>query len=137
MPLSHDVDGWLICCNPVFEMMNLGDLGEMDVWASLEICCAAMVETQFLQLVQCLDLALCCGKAYLLLSFWILSMSGFVSGVPFILAFLPCQLDKIAGPSYSLIHVGQFKGLAGNILLLKLLPSGRPSPKEKVMPGKN
>jgi hypothetical protein len=24
-------DHWLICCNPVLEMVNLGDLGKMDV----------------------------------------------------------------------------------------------------------
>jgi hypothetical protein len=75
-------DHGFVCCNPVLEMVNLGDLGKMDVWAGLEICCTAMVETRILELVRCSNLALCCGKAYLLLCFIILSMSGFISGVP-------------------------------------------------------
>jgi hypothetical protein len=58
-------DHMLVCRNPVFGVVNLGDLGDVDFWAGLEICCAAMVETQILEIVQCSDLALCCCRAYL------------------------------------------------------------------------
>jgi hypothetical protein len=44
-------DHGFVCCNPVLEMVNLGDLGEMVFWAGLEICRAAMVETRILELV--------------------------------------------------------------------------------------
>jgi hypothetical protein len=47
-------DHWLVSSNPVLEMMNMGCMGEMDVRAPVEICCTAMVETQTLELVQCL-----------------------------------------------------------------------------------
>jgi hypothetical protein len=109
-------------------MVNLGDLGEIDVWAGLEIRRAAMVETR-IEFVQCWNLALCCGKAYLLLGWGILPMSGFIAGVPFFLTFLPYQTDEIAGPSYSVIHVGWFERLGRNKLLLKLLPFGRHLPR--------
>jgi hypothetical protein len=66
-------DHGLVCCNPVLKMVNLGDLGKMDVWAGLEICCAAMVEARILEFVQCSNLVLCFGKVYLLLCFGILS----------------------------------------------------------------
>jgi hypothetical protein len=104
-------DHWFVCCNPVLEMVNLGDLGKMDIWAGLDINCTAMVEIQILELIQFSDLALCCCKAYLLLCFCILSMSGFISGVPSILTFLPYELDEIAGPSYSVVHMDPFEGL--------------------------
>jgi hypothetical protein len=61
-------------------------------------------------------------------------MSGFISGVPFILTFLPYQTDEIAGPSYSVIRVGWFEGLGRNVLLLELLPFGRPSTKDELVP---
>jgi hypothetical protein len=127
-------DPGFVSCNPGLEMVNLGDLGQMLFWAGLEICCTAVVETQILEFVQCLNLVLCCGKAYLLLGCGILPMSGFISGVPFLLTFLPYQTGEIAGPSYSVIHVGWFKGLGRNILLLKLLPFGRPSTKDELIP---
>jgi hypothetical protein len=107
-------------CNPVLEKVNLGDLGKM---AGLEICRTAMVEAGVLEFVQCSNLALCCGKAYLLLGCVILPMSSFISGVPFILTFLPYQTDEIAGPSYSVIRVGWIKGLemyCSNIQRIKI-----------------
>jgi hypothetical protein len=85
-------DHGFVCCNPVLETVNLGDLGEMVVGAGLEICCTAVVEARILEFVQCSNLALCCGKAYLLLCCGILPMSGFISGVPFILTFLPYHI---------------------------------------------
>jgi hypothetical protein len=127
-------DHWFVCCDPVLKVVNLGDLGKMDVWTGFEIFCAAMVKARIFERVQCSDLSLCGGKAYLLFGFGILSMSGFISSVPFILTFLPYQSDEIAGPSYSVILVGLFEGLGRNILLLKLLPFGRPSPKDEVIP---
>jgi hypothetical protein len=122
------------CCNPVLETVNLGDLGEMGFGAGLEICRVAVVEARVLEFVQCSNLALCCGKAYLLLGCVILPMSGFISGVPLILTFLPYQTDEIAGPSYSVIRVGWFEGLGRNVLSLELLPFGRPSTKDELVP---
>jgi hypothetical protein len=31
-------DHGFVCCNPVLEMVNLGDLGKTVFWAGLEIC---------------------------------------------------------------------------------------------------
>jgi hypothetical protein len=73
------------------------------------------------------------GKAYLLLDCVVLSMSGFISGVPFITDISPYQTDEIAGPSYSVICVGWFEGLGRNVLLLELLPFGRPSTKDELV----
>jgi hypothetical protein len=115
-------------------MVNFGDLGEMGFGAGLEVCRAAVVEARVLEFIQCSNLALCCGKAYLLFGFVIQPMSGFVSGVPFSLAFLPYQTDEIASPSYPVIGVGWFEGLGGNVLLLELLPLGRPPTKDELVP---
>jgi hypothetical protein len=50
-------------------MVNVGDLGEMGFGAGLEVCRAAVVEARVLEFIQCSNLALCCGKAYLLFGF--------------------------------------------------------------------
>jgi hypothetical protein len=70
----------------------------------------------------------------LLFGFVIQPISGFVSGVPFSLAFLPYQTDEIASPSYPVIGVGWFEGLGRNVLLLELLPLGRPPTKDELVP---
>jgi hypothetical protein len=89
-----------------------------------------MVEIRIIEVKQCSDLA-----SYLLLSFCILSISGFVVAVPcFILTLFPHQSDEVAGPFYPVIRVGLFKGLRINKLLLQLLPFGRPSPKDEMIP---
>jgi hypothetical protein len=121
-------------CNPVLEMVNFGDLGEMGFGAGLEVCRAAVVEARVLEFIQCSNLSFCCGKAYLLFGFVIEPMSGFISGVPFILTFLPYQTDEIAGPSYAMICVGWFEGLGRNVLLLELLPLGGPPTKDELVP---
>jgi hypothetical protein len=43
-------DHGFVCYNPVLELVNLRDLGKMDVRAGLDICCTAMVETLILEL---------------------------------------------------------------------------------------
>jgi hypothetical protein len=100
---SFTSNHWLVCCDPVVEMMN-PSLGLMGIRAGLELYCVTMVEKQILELIQCSDLTFGCCKAYLLLSFCIQSVSGFVSGVPFVLTILPYQLDEVAGPKLNTLR---------------------------------
>jgi hypothetical protein len=76
-------------------MVNFGDLSKMGFGAGLEVCRAAVVEARVLEFIQCSNLALCCGKAHLLFGFVIQPMPGFISGVPFSLAFLPRNIKQI------------------------------------------